>query len=140
MIYVIEKTHERQIELLSALSRSVTADICAWLYPDSNEHTLANLPVVEANGLIPITTYRDGSLPKRTQLVSCTEEVLSNFLSSKNQLRKHCDSIVLYINGASSWMAATVGHEGMSLVQDDSLLPGLVESGFNASLKAPSWW
>ena len=141
MIYVEETDFNRQIDLLSLLSISNDCEICAWVYPESEAATIAGYPVVENSlGKSSVTTYEDGHAPKSTQLVKSDSQSISVFSSSKVELKRNCDSLSLYKNNESSWYVATIGHEGMCLVRDDSQLTNLIKAGFNASVEAPSWW
>ncbi len=141
MIYVEEIDFTRQIDLLSLLSLSNDFEICAWLYPESEATEIAGYPVTEnPRGKSAVTTYENGHTPKVTKLVNAESKILNAFSSSKNELKKNCDSLTLYRNNDSSWYVATIGHEGMCLVQDDRQLTNLINAGFNASTEAPSWW
>ncbi|WP_101757327.1 hypothetical protein [Oceanicoccus sp. KOV_DT_Chl] len=141
MIYVEEKDFSRQIQLLSFLAGSTELSICAWLYPESSASKLASFEVTEnTKSLIPVTTYENGFQPNCTSLVPANESSINTFRSAHSELKKNCDSLALYKNSESSWLAATIGHEGMCLVQDDNLLNSLLQAGFSASSEAPSWW
>ena len=141
MIYVEEKDFSRQIQLLSFLASSGELSICAWLYPESSVSELASFAVTEnPESLTPVTTYENGFQPKCTSLVPANESNVSAFSSANSELKKNCDSLVLYKKTESSWFAATIGHEGMCLVQDDKLLNSLLQAGFSASSIAPEWW
>ena len=141
MIYVEEKVFERQIELLYLLSEREKFKICAWLYPDSNTRELAGFKVCQNKSkLDPITTYIDGFEPLHTELVQATNENINAFACAKSELGANCDSLALYSQISSSWVAAIVGHEGMCLVKSEEVLPILINSGFNASKEAPAWW
>ena len=141
MIYVEEKSFDRQIELLSHLSAVEQLNVCAWLYPESSAEKLAEFNVNSfASKLVPVTTYENGFSPVHTELVSASPESMSAFRAAEKELSTNCDSIALYKENDLSWYAATIGHEGMCLVQDQSLLQGLIRAGFKASSEAPSWW
>ncbi|OUR71125.1 hypothetical protein A9Q78_10475 [Methylophaga sp. 41_12_T18] len=141
MIYVEEKDFNRQIELLSYISSGKDLNVCAWLYPESDALKLAGSDVIENNiSLIPVTTYENGFIPKCTAPVKASIDSINLFSAAFNELKKHCDSLALYKNNESSWLVATIGHEGMCLVQDDSLLSNLIQAGFSAKAEAPEWW
>lgn len=141
MIYIEEKEFERQIELLSYLANSSNFNVCAWLYPESTVSELAGFEITDNKEMLtPVTTYEGGFLPKRTKLIPAIGNILPMFNSSKDELKANCDSLALYKDNEPSWYAATIGHEGMCLVQDDTLLEKLVSAGFNATSEAPSWW
>ncbi|HEY7884779.1 MAG TPA: hypothetical protein VIC08_07500 [Cellvibrionaceae bacterium] len=140
MLYIQEKSFIGQIKLLSTLVNLGDFKLCAWLYPESQRNTLAGFMVVPHQGFKPVTTYEDGIIPSRTELIQATESTLSAFRESKSEIQAHCDSITLYIDGQFNWHAATVGHEGMCLVQDDRYLSQLQNAGFNVSTQPPDWW
>jgi hypothetical protein len=141
MIYVEEKDFYRQIELLSFVVSSHDLNICAWLYPESIATELAGIEVTDNPlSLSPVTTYENGVSPKCTAFVPASSESISLFGSAYVELKKNCDSLALYKNNESSWLTATIGHEGMCLVQDESLLNNLTQAGYAATTKAPDWW
>jgi hypothetical protein len=141
MIYVEEKDFNRQLELLSFLATSLDLNICAWLYPESTAKELAGIAVTNNPlSLSPVTTYENGFSPKCTSPTAATKSTLDSFGSSHTELKKNCDSLALYKNNQSSWLATTIGHEGMCLVQDESLLTSLTQAGFSATTSAPDWW
>ncbi len=138
MIYVEEKDFGRQIKLLSFLADRQSSNVCAWLYPESKVTDLAGYEVTDNPlNLSPVTTYENGYSPKCTVLVTALN---NSFGESYLELKKNCDSLALYKNNETSWLAATIGHEGMCLVQDDTLLNSLIQAGYSASCRAPDWW
>lgn len=141
MIYIEEKDFNRQIQLLTFLAGSTELSICAWLYPESSVSELAGFEVTEnSESLMPVTTYENGFQPKCTSLVLANQSSLSAFSAAYSELKENCDSLALYKKTESSWLAATIGHEGMCLVQDNNLLNSLLQAGYSASSEAPSWW
>ncbi len=139
MIYVQEKDFGRQIDLLNFLIEQDSYSICAWLYPESTANSVATHAVTQSE-LEPVTSYGDGTLPKHTNLVPCSSDTLQAFTAAQTEVTKNCDSLALYKTNNSSWSAVTVGHEGMCLVRNESLLQQLIAAGFSASTEAPSWW
>ena len=141
MIYVEENDFNRQIELLGFLAESQSYSICAWLYPESKASELAGFKVCSGNTAIEqITTYSDGVHPKHTELAPATKANIKAYLEAENELKTNCESLVLYSEQSSNWIAATIGHEGMCLIKESRLLSGLLSAGFNATTEAPSWW
>lgn len=141
MIYVEERDFKRQIELLAFIAGSQDLNICAWLYPESSNSELAGFAVTDNPlSLVPVTTYENGFSPKCTVYTPAKVAAINSFGAAYIELKKSCDSLALYKNGQSSWLAATIGHEGMCLVQDESLLNSLIQAGYAASSKAPDWW
>ena len=141
MIYVEEKSFKRQIKLLAFIANNQNLEICAWLYPESDATEIAGYEVTD-NPLFlkPITTYRNGILPRCTVSKPATLETISSFGAAYTELVKQCDSLALYEKGLSSWVAATIGHEGVCLVKNETLLKGIIQAGFAASTKEPLWW
>jgi hypothetical protein len=141
MIYVEEKDFNRQIKLLVFLASSQDLSICAWLYPESTLTKLSGFDVTQnPSSLVPVTTYENGFRPKCTIPISASASKINAFGSSYNELKINCDSLALYKNNETSWFAATIGHEGMCLIQDDLLLNILIQAGFSASTDVPNWW
>ncbi len=141
MIYVEEKDFDRQIQLLYFLASSGDLTICAWLYPESNATELAGFSVTDnPSSLTPVTTYENGVLPKCTVPTIASKKIIKSFGASYTELNQNCDSLALYKKSESSWVAATIGHEGMCLVQDNTLLNSLTQAGYSASTSAPDWW
>ncbi len=141
MIYVEENDFNRQIEVLAFVASTQDMNICAWLYPESKAVELAGVEVTDNPlSLIPVTTYEDGFMPRCTMLISGSSKNIEKFRAAHTELKKNCDSLALYKGRKSSWLATTIGHEGMCLVQDESLLSSLIQAGYIASTKAPDWW
>lgn len=141
MIYIGEKDFGRQIELLSFLAERGDYVICAWLYPEAQAKDLAGFAVIDGfPGLVPPTAYGNDHVAKCTEVVSASEKTLEAFSNAKTSVMRNCDSVALYQRNQLSWAACVIGHEGICLIQDDSLLNELVTAGFNACLKAPRWW
>jgi len=139
MIYVQENKFSRQIDLFNYLTSQDSYSICAWLYPESEASSIASQSITQSD-LEPVTTYEDGTLPKHTKLVPCSEKTLKIYLSSQIEITENCDSLALYQANKLSWCAVTIGHEGICLVRDETLLQQLIAEGFKASIEAPDWW
>lgn len=140
MLYIQDTVFLRQLDLLLFVAAAGRFRLSAWLYPDSGAKVLAGLKVVSHQGLRPITEYGNGTLPSRTELISANEETIRAFIAHESDIKAHCDSIALYSEGNSVWSAAIIGHEGMSLVRDESYLNHLEGAGFNVSNEPPAWW
>jgi len=139
MLYIDELNFQRQIDLLAFISSNSTLSICAWLYPESKASMIAGQKVTETS-IQAVTEYDDGFKPRHTELTICNVELLNLILSSKNEVFKNCDSFALYSDDKSHWEVATIGHEGMCLVKNVTLLGQLEDAGFSVSSKPPSWW
>lgn len=141
MIFVEEKAFKNQIALLSFLAESEDYNICAWIYPEQVVSELIGLSVSDNPlGLIPVSTYDNGHKPRCTKLLPASKTSFRLFSVAKAEIIKNCDSLALYEADQVNWVASTLGHEGMCLVQDDRLLNNIIRAGFNASLEAPNWW
>ena len=141
MIYVEEKQSSRQFELLSHVSKLHDLMMCSWLYPECTPDSVAGFRVAEQQlDLQPVTLYEGGVKPSHTELVPASEENIAAVVEANDEVATNCDSLALYGPGESSWLAVAIGHEGMCLVLEDSLLPQLQAAGFSASTEPPSWW
>lgn len=141
MIYVEKNSFNRQIELLEFVASIQDLNVSAWLYPESSVMELAGIEVTDnLLSLVPVTTYENGFSPRCTAPISASCENIQLFSKSHEALKKNCDSLALYKNNNSSWLVATIGHEGMCLVQDESLLNDLLQAGYVASTQSPDWW
>ena len=130
-----------QIALLSFLAESGDYNICAWIYPEQVVSELIGLSVSgNPLGLIPVSTYENRHKPRCTKLLPASKASFRLFSEAKSEIIKNCDSLALYDADQVNWIASTIGHEGMCLVQDDRLLNDIIRAGFNASLEAPNWW
>jgi hypothetical protein len=141
MIYVEERDFSRQLDLLRYLSSLHRLFICSWLYPESASTNVAGFPINNVlSNLQPTTIYGDGIKPRHTELVEATGPNINAFAEAASDIAANCDSLALYGEGEESWFAATIGHEGMCLVQDESLFSSLSEASYSVSMEPPSWW
>mgnify|MGYP003669201645 CR=1 FL=1 len=141
MIYVEEKDFSRQLDLLRYLSGLHRLIICSWLYPESTSTSVAGFPINNVpSNLQPTTIYANGIRPRHTEPVEATAPNITAFEEAASEIAANCDSLALYGEGEESWFAATIGHEGMCLVQDESLFSSLSEAGYSVSMEPPSWW
>jgi hypothetical protein len=133
MIYIVEKDFNHQMELLSFLAHTNELNVCAWLYPESSATTIAGNIVIENSlNFVPVTTYENGHLPGLTQFAKATKNNLSEYSAAQAELEKNCDSLALYKENDLFWFAATIGHEGLCLVRNNTQLTRLVKAGFAA--------
>jgi hypothetical protein len=142
MIYIEENSFERQIDLISSLASQAPFDLVAWLYPESTINNIIGTSVsksITVNAM-PVTTYGDGFVASCTQRLRVTDLLINMIMEEKKLITENCDSLCIYSHESPEWQACTIGHEGMILVRDTSLLGDLKSLGFNASLHAPSWW
>jgi len=142
MIYIEEKSFERQLHLMSELSNQSSFELVIWLYPESSVDSIIGVNVLESTSVnaIPVTTYENGVIAKCTQRLRLTKQLISEIAQEKDSMVRNCDSLCIYTPHNAEWQACTIGHEGMVLVRDTALLNNLKCLGFNASLHAPSWW
>ena len=139
MIYVADKDFDAQAGLIEFIGLRGDYRLVAWLYPEAEASSIASISV-ESSDLEQVTTYTPAVQAKHTAPTQFSSELLARFVGSKPAIKEHCDSLALYEVGSTSWAAASIGHEGMSLVRDVAAVDSLVEAGFPASLEAPSWW
>ncbi|UTF58614.1 hypothetical protein [Gilvimarinus sp. DA14] len=141
MIYIQESGLKRQLELLALLSEVEVCELVIWLYPESKIKHLAGILILnDHENLVAITTYEDGTKPRRTSSLLATSNFMLTLKSFASKLKCNSDSIALYPEGDKEWSACAVGHEGMCLVRNESLLSKIQSAGFSASLTAPPWW
>ena len=141
MIYVVEKDFDRQLELLVFLASIEKYIFCGWLYPESKISACSGYSVTSnPENLIPVTSYGDNHKPKCTEVTLASKSSITSFCANKFTVIKNFDSLALYKTNTKSWSATTIGHEGICLIQDDSLLLEITGAGFIASLQAPEWW
>lgn len=124
------------------MSELISCDIVIWLYPESNINEIFNLELSSSRqeNLEPVTTYQEGIAARRSERLNCDKEILDLILRNSSLISKNVDSLCLYRKESMNWVSATIGHEGMSLVRDDSLLDQLSQLGFPVSDTAPDWW
>lgn len=143
MIYVTENKLERQLALLYAAAQLSEATVAvAWLYSYSNAKSVAGLVVAgESDGLLPVTTYGDGSEHGlHTNPTPFSSSLVAELVRKKSKVIRCCDSIAIYRPNEKDWFACSIHHEGMCLVKDESLLAEFTQQGFIATIEAPSWW
>ena len=142
MIYVEENWFSKQIDFLRFFLEQDDFEIIIWMYPESKFSHLFGLSLERQENLSgePVTAYEDGQLSSRTTRQPLTKELVGLAENNRRNVSRNVDSFAIYKSGEYGWLACTVGHEGMCLVQDESKLNNLISAGFNASLKAPSWW
>ena len=140
MIYVEEKSQDKQLELIKYFSNYDEFTIIIWLYPECKITDLFSLAISNSLNYNSVTTYSDGYKPFAT-LPKCLNKKMIKLLNkNKNIIHEYCDSIVLYKGDDKDWFMSTIGHEGMCLVKDDMLLEELKKEGFSCSLESPDWW
>ena len=141
MIYVEESSFERQLSVLEHIAGSIDCLLVAWLYPESSTMEVAGLAISdEATGLVPVTTYEDGTIASHTVCCTATPEVFDRLRIGSKDISAHCDSIALYPLEDDNWIACTVGHERMCLVSQDAFLSDLVSANIKATNEPPEWW
>lgn len=65
---------------------------------------------------------------------------MAKIIDEKKAIVDNCDSLVLYRPNEKQWLACTIEHERMIMVNDDNLLSSILSEGFNATLESPEWW
>lgn len=142
MIYVEEKWFSKQIDFLRFFLNESELEVIIWMYPESKFSHLSGLSLehgVDISGE-PVTGYENGDIASRTMRQPLTKELIDLAENHRRNISRNVDSFVLYKPGEFEWLACTIGHEGMCLAQDESILSRLIGAGFNASVEAPVWW
>ena len=141
MIYIEEDSFEKQISILDFLSNQEELDIIMWLFPESKKRNFCNINLAPKDLIEgkPITTYDDFQA-KRTKRVKLTKDLINKIQNEKKTISENCDSLALYRVESQEWLACTIEHEHIVLVNDDNLLQPILKEAFNASLKEPTWW
>ena len=141
MIYVEEKDLESQFKLLEYISTLTGFTVVGWQYPEIRNSPIGIFPSQsDRSNFEPVTNYSSGEIPIHTKPMKAKASKFAYVAKFKDELRKSFDSFCLYKNGSCEWYACTIGHEGMCLVRDESLLSALKSKGFRASLEKPEWW
>lgn len=142
MLYVEEKSFDRQLNLLARVTKNRGYDLVLWLYPESslNEIFGVQLGIDSSEDLEPVTTYEDGVVAKRSPRLRCEEAIFKDLAQNKKLVSKNFDSVCVYETGKKSWLFCAIGHEGMGLVRDESLFDYINNEGFAVSKTPPSWW
>ena len=142
MIFVEESGFEKQLNVISWLSKSKNAELVIWLYPESVLNSIMGLPIHNSGAIDadPVTTYQEGVTAKCTARLPLTSGLIDIIYKERDLITNNCDSLCVYLLEEREWQACTIGHEGMALVKDSTLLDERISLGFNASLQAPNWW
>jgi len=141
MIYIEETSFDRQISLLKHLSKNEDLEIIMWLYPESKSRNLCGIKLAPKglNEGEQVTTYENFK-PNKTMRTVVTLNLLAKIIDEKKAISDNCDSLVLYRPNEKQWLACTIGHERIIMVNDDNLLSSISSEGFNTTLKSPEWW
>lgn len=142
MIFVNEKGVLRQLELLAFLLVENEYELVAWMYPESKYSHLKGIDLTLSKNVDaePVTQYEGDVHVKCTDRILASESLINLFRRERKSIFRHCGSICLYDVGSYEWSIAAIGHEGMVLVRDESMLSKINGAGFNASLNKPDWW
>jgi len=140
VIYIEDKTQEMQFELIEKIAFAKKFELVFWLYQEYKKSEFLGLPVSPELQGEAVTTYGNGSFPYNTLRIECNASTIGLMKQNKKTIEENCDSIVLYEPASHDWYLCTIGHEGMSLIRDDSVMNELSSNGFQASLEAPEWW
>lgn len=141
MIFVTEKDFHRQLTVIDAVNVPDT-EIVIWAYPEATIEMILGLPLhhSESVGAEAVTTYPMGAKARCTERTRLTSALRIELEMSGTVIGAHCDSICLYEKNKFTWIASIVGHEGMVLVRNASLLKKLEALNFSASTSPPDWW
>jgi len=142
MIYIEEHSFEKQISILNFLSDTEELEIIMWLFPESKHRSFCDISLAPRDLLEgkPATTYSDDFQAKKTKRIKATKNLFDKIQNEKKTITENCDSLVLYRPKTKQWLACTIEHENILMIDDDSLLEVVSNQGYNASLEKPSWW
>ncbi|MEH6448471.1 MAG: hypothetical protein V7765_07360 [Oleispira sp.] len=142
MIYLEEKWFSKQMDFLKFFLETGEFEVIIWMYPESKFSHLSGLSLESGADILgkPVTIYEDGHVPSRTERQPLTKYLIDLVEINRRNVSRNVDSFVIYNADEFEWLACTIGHEGMCLVQDESKINDLTDAGFSASLKAPNWW
>lgn len=141
MIYIQENGFKRQLELLAIIAGIDSCKLIAWIYPESRiKHIVGLLISKHSYDYMPVTAYEPEIKPTCTDKVTADPEFILGLKPYLIKFKRNCDSLALYPSGSKDWVACSVGHEGMCLVKDDSLISAIQGAGFSATLEKPVWW
>jgi len=142
MIYVEEKWFSRQIDFLRFFLGERDLEIIFWMYRESKFTHLSGITIERGSNIPghPVTTYDDGTISSRTIRQPLTVELITLVENNRRNVSRNVDSIVLYEPSKHEWLACTIGHEGMCLVNDDAYIEKMQKVGFCATRKTPKHW
>ncbi|QTD35850.1 hypothetical protein [Pseudomonas fluorescens] len=142
MLYITEKSFNRQILLLSNLSNKTRLELVIWLYPESIADSIIgfNTNSPATINALPVTTYPGNTAGRCTQRLQMTADLIETIVSNERCFIGECDSICIYHPEKAEWGASVILHEGMILIRDSSLLVNPEALDFKVSPHAPSWW
>jgi hypothetical protein len=142
MIYIEEISFEKRMQLISVLSNQESIELVIWLYPESSIDSIIGENVLASTTVnaTPVTTYKNGCIARCTERLQVTDILITKITQKKGVIVKNCDSLCTYSPKNSEWQACIIGHEGMMLIKDNTLLNDIKSLGYDASLHSPSWW
>lgn len=142
VLYILESSFDKHIQLLSEFAGQTPLELVAWFYPDSSVSSIMGFDVHSptAATALSVTTYSDGMIGKCTQRLPITDDLIKRIALNERAFMKSCDSLCVYYLENFNWQASVIFHEGVILIRDHSLLVNLKSFDFKASPNAPSWW
>ncbi|NYH12254.1 hypothetical protein [Pseudomonas moraviensis] len=142
MLYISERSFNRQILLLSNLSNKTRLELVIWLYPESSADSIIGFRTNSSTTVnaLPVTTYPGNIAGRCTQRLQITADLIETIASNERCFIEECDSLCIYHPEKAEWDASVILHEGMILIRDSSLLVNPEALDFKVSPHAPSWW
>jgi len=140
MLYIEGSSFEEQLQALKIVAGGQRMQLVLWLYPESRCNELADFRPLHSPTYEPVTTYADGTSATALGPVYCSLDAFDKLNQHQHDISKACDSIALYPENTSTWIACIIGHEGMTLIKDVKLFSRLKAHGLPASDTPPAWW
>lgn len=142
MLYVEEKSFNKQLELINDIYSDSGAVLVIWIYPERDLTELIGLKLISPDyrKITPVTTYELGVRVLCTEQLTINNELIELIKNNENEISSNSDSLCVYSLEGGDWEMCTIGHEGMGLVKDDLLYERIRGLKLNVSHDAPSWW
>lgn len=140
MLYILEKRVDVLLDMFLHLSNEPDYKLVIWLYPESDCNNLIGYDVIKGrpSEFLPVTTYQDSDY-KFTRPIDVSSGLIEKVKGNISELSRVVDSFCFYLN-EPEWKFCSIGHEGMGLVNNDSIFDEIKAKGFNVSTTPPEWW
>lgn len=140
MLYILEEKVDALLDVFLHFSNDPNSKLVIWLYPESDCNDLIGYDVINGSPseYLPVTTYQDSDY-KFTRPIDVSPDIVEKIKENISDLTRVVDSFCIYLN-EPEWKFCSIGHEGMGLVNDNSLFDEIKSKGFNVSTTPPEWW
>jgi hypothetical protein len=140
MLYILEERIDLLLEMFLHFSSDSDYKLVIWLYPESDCNNLIGYDVIKGRSeeYLPATTYQNSDY-KFTRPIKVSPDIIERVKENISDLSRVVDSFCFYLN-EPGWKFCSIGHEGMGLVNDDSMFDEIKAKGFIVSKSAPEWW